>query len=909
MVKDILPHLNAARILVVEDDLPAADRAVKVLRGAGYYVQNAYNSGDAIAADHNRFDIALVDGTMRDRNGQSILEQIKSHPTFAKLPLLVVTDAVDIPVDGQMLRRAYSDSELLDRIGQIVSAKRQNPRPTEPFRETRPMSPITTPLDPPRPKIPLPSAPVVNENGVPTEPLRITFDARLQQQLAELKTLSSLGRSISSVLDLNEVLNEIVEAATTLTHAEEGLLLLPDDEGKALYIRAMKGIDDDSARNFRIKTEDPLVGRAFKTGEPILVGDKGWQRVKTEYFVRSLLYVPLTYKGQTIGVLGVNNRRAERVFTNHDLELLLDLAAHAAIAVENARLYEERLAQNRQLTTLVEAGKAVNSTLALDAVLSTICEQIIQALNANACLIAEQSNDKLTPLATTRHAIWRPEQGPISRVGERPMLQQALTQNAYYIVKRDSPGSQQDSERRYLNRDGATQMLVLPVRSGNQPAIGVLEICYRGALPEITSELRGTLRGMSLEIIALITQMANQLPLTAVFNTAQKILDTARGSFMNVALLSGGQKLVRILEYGASVFLDDPRPQSPIFPPDIAVFGSNASQSYHAREENLPDLVRSAMISYGAAAILCLPLMIKGKPFGTVTVYDTLEARRFQPHEIGLVVALVAQAAAAIENARLYRDLARSLTELKQTQANLVQAARLSTMGELAAVVAHQINNPLTTIMVDAEIILQDVKPGNPIHEGVTAILRSGQRAHTVVKRLLSTARRGAPGESPHWIEVQQTLRHTLELVTTHIERSKVSVRVKLEDLPPLYVLAAPGHLEDLWLNLLMNARDALLGVPNAVIEVSSRRLGDTIEFSIKDNGPGIPPDIQAHIFEPFFTTKPAGEGTGLGLYICKQIVDQCQGSIRIETAPGKGACFIVTLPVRSQISLPENQV
>src|SRR5581483_8187576 len=138
------------------------------------------------------------------------------------------------------------------------------------------------------------------------------------------------------------------------THAEEGMILLPDEEGKALYIRAMKGVDDASARNFRIKTEDPLVGRAYKSGEPILIGDRGWQRVKTEYFVKSLLYVPMTYKGQTIGVLGVNNRLVDRVFTAHDQELLLDLAAHAAIAIENARLYEERLLQNRQLTTLVE---------------------------------------------------------------------------------------------------------------------------------------------------------------------------------------------------------------------------------------------------------------------------------------------------------------------------------------------------------------------------------------------------------------------------------------------------------------------------------------------------------------------------------------------------------------------------
>src|SRR5258706_12351082 len=151
----------------------------------------------------------------------------------------------------------------------------------------------------------------MNEDDIPTEPMRASFDAHLQQQLAELKTLSNLGRSISSTLELSEVLNQIVEAATTLTRAEEGLLLLPDEEGRALYIRAMKGVDDDSARNFRVKTEDPLVGRVYTTGEPAIMSDRGWQRVKTEYFVKSLVYVPMTVKGQTIGVLGVNNRVAE----------------------------------------------------------------------------------------------------------------------------------------------------------------------------------------------------------------------------------------------------------------------------------------------------------------------------------------------------------------------------------------------------------------------------------------------------------------------------------------------------------------------------------------------------------------------------------------------------------------------
>src|SRR5690348_255121 len=88
---DILPHLNAARILVVEDDLVSSERVVKLLRTAGYYVQNAYNTGDAMAVDHTRFDLALVNEKMRDREGHSILQQIQQNPTFNKLPVLQIS--------------------------------------------------------------------------------------------------------------------------------------------------------------------------------------------------------------------------------------------------------------------------------------------------------------------------------------------------------------------------------------------------------------------------------------------------------------------------------------------------------------------------------------------------------------------------------------------------------------------------------------------------------------------------------------------------------------------------------------------------------------------------------------------------------------------------------------------------
>jgi signal transduction histidine kinase/DNA-binding response OmpR family regulator len=875
---DMLPDLHATRILVVESDLNAADRAVNILRDSGFAVQNAYNPGDALAADHSHFDLALVNPAMRDREGVSIMERIRQHETFTKLPLLVMGNGSEIPVNGLALRSGYQDTELIDSVRALLRQKTNS-------GSRRVSQPTYTRL---------------TEDDIPTEPMRASFDAHLQQQLAELKVLSNLGRSISSVLELSEVLNQIVEAATTLTRAEEGLLLLPDDEGKALFLRAMKGVDDQSARNFRVKTDDPLVGRVFVSGEPVLVNDKGLKRVKTEYFVKSLLYVPMTYKNQTMGVLGVNNRAVERTFSTHDQELLLDLAAYAAVAISNAQLFEERLVQNRRLTMLVAAGNAVNSTLALGDVLTILCRQIILTLGVNACTISQQNmvTGDLYPLATARRIVGRPEQGPSMALDKRPVLKQALEQNAFYTVQRGKLGTHWLSEQRYLERDNASQMLVLPIRPGNMPAVGVLELSYYEAIPEVSSEFRAGLRSAALEILASVTDRSNAAPINFIFGHAQKILDLSTASWMTLSLVQNGTTLLKVLEYGATIFSSEVPAQHPLYPRNFAKFEGHTLLNYNQRDPNLPDEVQSALAEYSAIGLLSMPVMIKDSAFGAVTVYDTYELRRFREGEINLLSALVTRAATAIENARLYNDREQSLADLQDAQASLVQAARLSTMGELAAVVAHQINNPLTTIIVDSELILQEKNLSGPIHEGVTAIHRAGQRAHTVVKRLLSTARRDITQESLQPTDAHATIHNTLELITTHIERSKVRLQIKLDEAEPVYVQAAPGQLEDVWLNLLLNARDALLNRPEATIVVQSEHMDHSLEVSVCDNGPGISNEALKHIFDAFFTTKPHGEGTGLGLYICKQIVDRCGGTIQVESVLNEGTCFRVSLPI-----------
>jgi two-component system NtrC family sensor kinase len=269
--------------------------------------------------------------------------------------------------------------------------------------------------------------------------------------------------------------------------------------------------------------------------------------------------------------------------------------------------------------------------------------------------------------------------------------------------------------------------------------------------------------------------------------------------------------------------------------------------------------------------------------------------------DINVGRAVVAQAATALSNSYLLHDLERSFTELKDTQERLVQTARLSAMGELAAAVAHQINNPLTTIMVDSEMMLLDENPDSQNYKSLQAIHRAGKRASGVAHRLLAISRPNDP-ESPHErIDVVETIQGVLSLVKAHIERDHIQIVSELPDEPLPPVWAVQGQLDDIWLNLLLNAHDALIGCEDARLGISASYTpnADHLQVVVWDNGPGIPEKIIENVFKPFFTTKPVGEGTGLGLHICRQTAERAGGSISVESTPGKGARFLVLLPVK----------
>jgi PAS domain S-box-containing protein len=248
-----------------------------------------------------------------------------------------------------------------------------------------------------------------------------------------------------------------------------------------------------------------------------------------------------------------------------------------------------------------------------------------------------------------------------------------------------------------------------------------------------------------------------------------------------------------------------------------------------------------------------------------------------------------------------YRAVWRDVTErkraeaaLREREAQLRQASKLAAVGQLAAGVAHEVNNPLAVIMGQAELLAQ-TSPDPNVSGRVRKILAHADRAARIIQELQNFARPKPPKQTVFGLpeivhRVVDLRRHTLEV-------SGIGVHVEIPPgLPP--VQGDPGQLEQVVLNLLLNAEQAVAS-RNDQKAITIRLAGgnDRVRLTVADTGPGIPPDVLPRIFEPFFTTKPVGQGTGLGLSICYSIVEAHKGRIWVEGSPGHGATFIIELP------------
>lgn len=234
------------------------------------------------------------------------------------------------------------------------------------------------------------------------------------------------------------------------------------------------------------------------------------------------------------------------------------------------------------------------------------------------------------------------------------------------------------------------------------------------------------------------------------------------------------------------------------------------------------------------------------------------------------------------------------VTERRRLEATIAQSEKLAAVGQLAAGLAHEINNPLTAIIANTQLLQREIEPEDDKREMVDLIAKAGYRAAQVVRNLLDLARKEQYVFEP--TDVNETLRNALSLLHHEfMARSITLVFEPADDLPSIN--GSPDHLQGVWLNLLTNAMDALDNAINEIHVISSFH-GNEIRIIVSDNGKGIPPERLNRIFEPFYTTKAPGRGTGLGLSLCHRVIKQHGGHILVDSQMGVGTKFTIMLPI-----------
>lgn len=245
-------------------------------------------------------------------------------------------------------------------------------------------------------------------------------------------------------------------------------------------------------------------------------------------------------------------------------------------------------------------------------------------------------------------------------------------------------------------------------------------------------------------------------------------------------------------------------------------------------------------------------------------------------------------------------EVKRREQELREKQEQLVQAGKLATLGELTTGIAHELNNPLNNIglfvgnaidLIELDSI--ETSPERILRE-LYSSMQQVRKATEIITHLRTFGRAASVSYEP--VPIAQVIRSSVSLIQEQLRLRQIEVQL---DLPQeeVVIIGNPIQLEQVFLNLITNARDAIVDMPQKTITITCTVNTDFVEIRVRDSGPGIPGDIEQRIFDPFFTTKEVGAGTGLGLSITYSIIQEHQGNILLENHEGGGALFLIQLP------------
>jgi len=306
------------------------------------------------------------------------------------------------------------------------------------------------------------------------------------------------------------------------------------------------------------------------------------------------------------------------------------------------------------------------------------------------------------------------------------------------------------------------------------------------------------------------------------------------------------------------------------------------------------------------SALLC-PLLSKTRTLGILCAARTSSELQFNYADQRYANIFASQVSQAIDNAQLYSELESKVSalneaygKLSEVHRELIQAEKLSAIGQLSAGVAHELNNPLTIVIGLTELLLENKDQPEDKLKDLESIKKQAERCRAIILNLLQFAQKNETDKRS--VQINSTLESTIELWGYNTANSKIEI-VKEFDPSLGQIVVNNNQMQQVFINIMNNAQFALAGREKPRLTIKTSREGNNIRISFADNGCGIPEKIIGRIFDPFFTTKSVGSGTGMGLSITYGIVKEHGGEIRVESKEQVGSTFIIELPCAGQLS------
>jgi len=745
------------------------------------------------------------------------------------------------------------------------------------------------------------------------------------RRAGRLRDLVAVSRAISASLEAGDVMTGIAHAAAGLRPGALSAVHVFSEDRTVLRTMGVSGEEWQGLPVERL-ARIGLPGLVVEQHGPVLI-PQPLQHPRTmvptwwEARPRATYYgVPIDVGEMFVGVL--DYILPEGLPDGEEQEALRLLAAQAGVAIRNANLYQAERVQAERVRALATVNQRISSTLELDVLLRTISESAAQLTGVRfvSFWLADEATRTLSFMggSVSHIADDFPERtvtydegggvGWVARTRRRLVIDDVTTDArvinqewwrrwsmrgfvAYPVVAGDQLLavlclSHGDAMRFTADLADVIDMLVGQASVAIQNARLYREAQRRRdvaeALARVSRELTGTLEAE--RIAALVTQ--GIVDLLAVQGSVVFRYEPEDGSLHQIAshgAATAGQRLV--LRAGEGVAGRAVAERKVIVTADVF----REPRVEHSAEQ------RATLDRLGVGAMLAIPLFTHDQVLGALSVVD-ITGREFSADELQAVQAFADQAALALDNARSYAAAQDSLTRLRETQAQLVQAAKMSALGQLVSGVAHELNNPLSVIIGYGQLLLAREVPEN-LRRPVELMVAQGDRMAKIVRNLLFFARQRPPERAA--VNLQAVVEQTLSLRIHQLELSGITVEKSFAlDLPE--ITGDAQQLEQVFLNLLLNAEQAILEArPQGRIVVRTRvnEARDVVYADVIDDGPGIAPEAMSRVFEPFFTTKMVGSGTGLGLSVSYGILEEHGGRLSVQSRRGE-TVFTVELPV-----------